>query len=99
MSSIISVPLSTTPCTDLPSRGLYCTGESIIDKDSIIIYDLDRPSAKFQAVFAWVTGVSLSLKLGKVVLELVQMAGFAGYEPDVFPTDEVNLEMFSRGRA
>ena len=50
-----------------------------------MLYDLKKPSAKFQALFVWITGVSISLKLGKLTLELVKMSGFAAYDQASFP--------------
>lgn len=72
-------------CEYLRDHNLICDGRYIYKTHGSILYDLKKPSAKFQALFVWLTGVSLSLKLGKLTLELVKMSGFAAYDQAAFP--------------
>jgi hypothetical protein len=72
-------------CAYLRDHNLICDGRYIVEASGSILYDLKKPSAKFQALFVWITGVSLSLKLGKITLELVKMSGFATFDQTAFP--------------
>lgn len=71
--------------TYLRDNNLYSDGRYICEANGSVLYDLKRPSPKFQALFTWITGVSLSLKLGKLALELVKMSGFATFDQTAFP--------------
>jgi hypothetical protein len=72
-------------CAYLRDHDLICDGRYIVTSNGAILHDLKKPSAKFQALFTWITGVSLSLKLGKLTLELVKMSGFAAFDQTAFP--------------
>ena len=98
--------LATRFCKYLESQNLVCDGRVIIRPTGEILYDLRKPSAKFQAIFTWVTKVSLSLRLGKLALEIVKMTGQALFDQRSFPDrsacnscalDSINPALISRG--
>jgi hypothetical protein len=57
------------------AQGWWITSHSILDGDANVIYDLDRPSRGFDALFIWVTGATTLTKAAKMAIQIIRASG------------------------